>query len=161
MLVENVDIKKLILYENNPRENEKAIEAVMESIKNYGFNVPLTITKNNVIVTGHTRYEASKRLKLKTIPCLRIDDLTEEQINAYRIVDNKIAELSSWDYVKLNEELEKLLSKGVILNDFEYKPLEIENVDDVLEEFYVDALEKKYKCPFCDFTGSKERFKKK
>ena len=85
-------IDDLIPYINNPRNNKNAIDKVASSIKNFGFKVPIVIDKNNEIINGHTRLEASKKLNLKEVPCIIAEDLTEAQIKAYRIADNKVAE---------------------------------------------------------------------
>lgn len=108
MEIINKKISELKPYENNPRDNSKAIEKVAESIKNFGFKVPLVIDKNNIIVTGHTRYLASKQLGLKEVPCIIADDLTDKQIKAFRLADNKVSDYSIWDNKKLLEELEEL-----------------------------------------------------
>lgn len=110
MKVSNIKIKKLKPYKNNPRINQEAIEYVKNSIKEFGFKVPLVIDKNYEIVTGHTRYLASKELGLDEVPCIIADDLDEEQIKLFRLVDNKVSEYSKWDYSLLNEEIDKLLS---------------------------------------------------
>ncbi len=81
-------------YRNNPRKNEEAIEPVMESIKNFGFVVPILIDQNNIILAGHTRKKAAEILKLKEVPCIYVEDLTQEQQKAFRLVDNKTAEFS-------------------------------------------------------------------
>ena len=97
---------ELVPYENNPRNNKDAVEYVAESIKQFGFKVPLVIDKDNVIVCGHTRYLAAERLGMKELPCVIADDLTEEQINAYRLADNKVHEYSEWDFEMLQSELD-------------------------------------------------------
>lgn len=98
----------LIPYENNPRNNDAAVDYVAESIKEFGFKVPIIIDKNNVIVAGHTRYKASEKLGIAEVPCLIADDLTEEQIKAFRLADNKVAEIATWDFEKLDLELSEL-----------------------------------------------------
>lgn len=108
MEIEELHITELVPYKNNPRNNKKAIEGVANSIAEFGFKVPIVIDKNNVIVCGHTRYEAAKKLQIETIPCLRADDLTEDQINAFRLADNKVAEKSKWDSKKLLVEMNKI-----------------------------------------------------
>ena len=108
MEIEELHITELVPYKNNPRNNKKAIEGVANSIAEFGFKVPIVIDKNNVIVCGHTRYEAAKKLQIETIPCLRADDLTEDQINAFRLADNKVAEVSKWDSKKLLVEMNKI-----------------------------------------------------
>ena len=109
MQIKNINIGDLIPYDKNPRKNEGAIEYVKNSIEQFGFKVPIVIDKNNVIVCGHTRYIAAKQLELDVVPCVIADDLTDEQIAAYRLADNKVAEFSDWDMSLLNEELDKLL----------------------------------------------------
>lgn len=101
-------LDELIPYENNPRDNDDAVDYVAESIKEFGFKVPIIIDKNNVIVAGHTRYKACKKLGINEVPCLVADDLTEEQIKAFRLADNKVAEIATWDFEKLDLELSTL-----------------------------------------------------
>jgi DNA modification methylase len=98
-------IADLKAYDNNPRKNEKAVDAVANSINSFGFKVPVIIDKNNVVVAGHTRLLACKKLGIEEVPCVIADDLTEDQIKAFRIADNKTAELADWDFDKLKEEL--------------------------------------------------------
>ena len=98
-------ISEIKPYEKNPRRNEKAIDLVVNSIKEFGFKVPLVIDKQNVIVCGHTRYLAAKKLQMKELPCIIADDLTDEQIKAFRLADNKVSEFSEWDMELLNDEL--------------------------------------------------------
>ena len=102
-------------YANNPRHNAKAVPAVKESILKFGFKVPLVIDKNNVIVCGHTRFYASKEIGLETVPCIVANDLTDEQINAFRLVDNRTSEFADWNFDKLAEELSEL-------QDFDFEP---------------------------------------
>ena len=99
------NIRDLIPYANNPRNNDKAVEAVAASISNFGFKVPIVIDKNNIIVAGHTRAKAAKKLGIETVPVIIADDLTEEQVRAFRLADNKTGELAEWDLEKLSEEL--------------------------------------------------------
>ncbi len=92
-------------YENNPRNNDEAIKAVANSIREFGFKVPIVITSDNVIIAGHTRLKASVSLGLEEVPCIVADDLNEAQIKAFRLADNKTAELATWDLLRLEEEL--------------------------------------------------------
>ena len=94
-------INELIPYENNPRNNDGAVEAVAASIRAFGFKVPIIADKNNVIVAGHTRLKAAKLLGLKKVPVIKADDLTDEQVRAFRLADNKTAEIAEWDFEKL------------------------------------------------------------
>lgn len=107
---------ELIPYENNPRNNDGAVDAVAASIKEFGFKVPIVIDANGVIVAGHTRLKAAKKLGLETVPCIIADDLSEEQIKAFRLADNKAAELAEWDEELLNAELEKIAE--INMSDF-------------------------------------------
>ena len=100
--------KELIPYANNPRENDGAVDAVAKSIKEFGFKVPVIIDKDNTIICGHTRIKAAKQLKMEKVPCILADDLTEEQVKAFRLADNKVGELASWDFSKLEDELKDL-----------------------------------------------------
>ena len=87
-----VDIKldNLKPYENNPRNNEERVEPIANSIKTFGFKVPIVVDRNNVIIAGHTRYKVAKKLGLNKVPCIIADDLTEDQVNAFRLADNKV-----------------------------------------------------------------------
>lgn len=108
MNIVNMDMRDLKPYEKNPRKNDDAVKYVQESIKQFGFKVPIIIDKDNVIVAGHTRYKAAKKLGLKTVPCIIADDLTDEQIKAFRLADNKVAEKAEWDFDLLADELDDL-----------------------------------------------------
>lgn len=108
MTIKEIKTNELKEYENNPRINDGAVAAVAESIKNFGFKVPIIIDKNNVIVAGHTRRKAAEMLGLDVVPCIIADDLTPAQVKAFRVADNKTAELAEWDMDKLNEELNEL-----------------------------------------------------
>jgi len=98
----------LIEYDNNPRHNDEAVEAVANSIREFGFKVPIIITSEDVIVAGHTRLKASKKLGLTEVPCIVADDLTEEQIKAFRLADNKTSELATWNFEALMDELDNI-----------------------------------------------------
>ena len=108
MKIEQIKTDQVYPYENNPRNNDKAVEAVAQSIEKFGFRQPIVIDKNNVIITGHTRLKAAEKLGLEKVPCIRATDLTDEQIRAYRIADNKVSELSEWDADLLEVELGEL-----------------------------------------------------
>lgn len=92
-------------YEKNPRRNDGAVDAVAASIKEFGFQQPIVVDKDGVIIAGHTRYKAAKKLKCDTVPVVVADDLTEEQVKAYRLADNKSGELAGWDFAMLQDEL--------------------------------------------------------
>jgi DNA modification methylase len=101
-------VSELQEYENNPRNNEEAIKAVANSIKEFGFKVPIVISSDNIIIAGHTRLKASVSLGLSEVPCIVADDLSEAQIKAFRLADNKTAELATWDLSKLEQELSEV-----------------------------------------------------
>lgn len=98
-------VKDLIPYENNPRNNDEAVDYVAKSIEEFGFKVPIVVDSDNVIIAGHTRLKASKKLGLKEVPTIIADDLTEEQVKAFRLADNKAGEVATWDEQKLDLEL--------------------------------------------------------
>ena len=108
MNIVNLKVEELIPYINNPRNNNDAVDKVAASIKEFGFKVPIVIDKDNVVVTGHTRLLASKKLGLQEVPCVIADDLSPAQIKAFRIADNKVSEYAQWDEDMLKVELEEL-----------------------------------------------------
>lgn len=151
MKLEKININKLIKYENNPRNNEEAIDYVKKSIENYGYINPILINKENIILAGHTRYDALKKLEIEEIDVIRIDDLDEDEEKAFRIADNKVAEYSSWDNKKLLDELknftdemkEQLKELGLEYNIDEIK------IDDDLFISEKEIEEKHIICPHC------------
>lgn len=162
-LVENIkliDLDKLKEYNNNPKEHpEKQIETLINSIKEFGFSVPIIIDKENEIIAGHARFEASKRLEIDKVPCIKRNDLSEEQVKAFRIADNKITE-SSWDYEQLALEFEQLEFENYDLKKTGFNEEEIENIleeagfnEDPPEDFkeYDENIETENKCPKCGY----------
>ena len=108
MKIENWPLDRLKPYENNPRQNQDAVPAVVASIREFGFKVPIIADRDGVIVAGHTRYLAAKELGMETVPVIVADDLTPAQIQGFRIADNKTAEIADWDYDLLPIELAAL-----------------------------------------------------
>lgn len=124
---------EVIPYEKNPRINDNAVPAVMKSIEEFGFKVPIVIDKNGTIVTGHTRLKAAKKLGMKTVPCIVADDLTPEQIKAFRLADNKVAEAAEWDMELLNEELDGIID--IDMSDFNFGDItDSPSSEDVVED---------------------------
>ena len=117
--IKYINIKDIKPYKKNPRKNEQAIPYVSESIKQFGFKNPIIIDKNNIIVCGHTRYSSAEKLGIKEIPCIYADDLTEEQVKAFRIADNKVSEKAEWDLDLLNDELTDIIDIDMELLGFE------------------------------------------
>lgn len=150
-------VDELIPYVNNPRDNKDAIDKVASSIKNFGFKVPLVIDNNNEVITGHTRLLASKKLGIKEVPVIIADDLSEAQVKAFRIADNKVSEYAEWDEDLLKIELEELVDLDFDLMDtgFEatdFKDLNIAGFADVLSKDVDEggkkgALEEKFLVP--------------
>jgi ParB-like chromosome segregation protein Spo0J len=126
MKVQQIKIDKLIPYENNPRVNEFAVDAVMESIKRFGFRNPILVDKDMVIIAGHTRLWAARMLNLDSVPVHIAKDLDEDQVRQLRIADNKTAELAEWDDQKLADEIRQILEHEESIPGFTDE--EIENL---------------------------------
>lgn len=128
MNILELNIDELKPYENNPRNNDEAVDPVAKSIKEFGFKVPIIIDKNNVIIAGHTRYKAAQKIKLKKVPCIVADDLTEEQVNAFRLADNKVGEIATWDFNLLELELDNIID--IDMSDFSF---DIQGIEDTFD----------------------------
>lgn len=144
MQVKDIEVEKLIPYVNNPRRNDEAVDYVAASIKEFGFKVPVVIDKENVIVAGHTRVKAAKKLGLESVPCVIADDLTENQIKAFRLADNKVGEFATWDEEKLEIELESIGELEMIDFGFEEfntneekQEIEEDEIPSEIEEHFV------------------------
>lgn len=166
MIIENLNIADLIPYENNPRINDDAVDYVANSIREFGFKVPIIVDKNNVIVAGHTRLKAAEQLGLVEVPVIRADDLNEDQIKAFRLADNKVGEIAEWDLDKLKIELDEInidmgefgfidieidsreIERQDLSDNFEEKNvLEIECQNETeLEQLYEELTERGYTC---------------
>lgn len=127
MEIIEVGVGDLKPYEHNPRNNDEAVSAVAKSIKEFGFKVPIIIDKDNSIVCGHTRMKAAIKLGLERVPCIIADDLSEDQIKAFRLADNKVSELATWDMEALESELKELdeMDLDFDMSDFGFEPSEI------------------------------------
>lgn len=139
----------LIPYEKNPRKNDQAVDKVAASIEEFGFKVPIVIDKDGVVVAGHTRLKAALKLGLEKVPCIVADDLTEDQIKAFRLADNKTAELAEWDYSLLTQELEEITD--IDMADFGF---DMEALEEAPEEEDPEDAEKEYQC-VCPNCGHK------
>ena len=124
MNIVEIPVDQLKPYKKNARFNENAVPKVAESIRQFGFKVPIVVDKNMSVITGHTRLLASKQLGLKKVPCIIADDLTPKQVKAFRLVDNRTSEFASWNYDLLQSELETL---DIDLSDFEFPDLTYED----------------------------------
>lgn len=146
MNVVEIDISEIVPYDNNPRRNEKAVEAVANSIREFGFKNPIILDKDRVIISGHTRRLAALKLGLKKVPCYIATDLTDEQVRAFRLADNRVASFSTWDEEKLKEEISGIAD--IDITAFGFK-----------EETIKDIFRKKQKvhvCPKCGHEWSDE-----
>lgn len=97
MNIVEMQLSELKPYDNNPRHNDVAVQPVANSIKEFGFKVPIVVDADNVIIAGHTRYRAAQQLGLDTVPCIVADDLSPQQVKAFRLADNKVSEFATWD----------------------------------------------------------------
>ena len=154
MIIENVKVNDLIPYIRNNKEHDKEqVKMIANSIKEFGFNQPLVIDWNNVVVVGHGRLLAAKELWLKDVPCVRMEDLTEEQINKYRILDNKLNE-SEWDVLNLKEELNEL-------GDMNFGDLELDKEDlfpELFEELGDKEKEEEPEIKFTEELGEENNY---
>ena len=137
MNIQNISLTEIHPYAKNPRKNDEAVSAVAASIREFGFLVPLVIDRNHEIVAGHTRYRAAKQLGMKDVPCVIADELTEDQIKAFRLADNKVGELASWDMDLLPLELADIM---LPMTDFGFEAI---SEDEFGESFTLDDGEKK------------------
>lgn len=103
-------LDELVPYAKNPRKNDEAVQYVANSIAEFGFKIPIIVDKNNIIVAGHTRFKAAQKLGLEEVPCIVADDLSDEQIQAFRLADNKVAEIAEWDDDLLKIELDDIIN---------------------------------------------------
>lgn len=145
-MLKNIPITELKPYPNNPRKNDHAVDAVAASIREFGFKVPLVIDKDGVIVAGHTRYKAAQKLGLKELPCIVADDLTDDQIKAFRLADNKTAELAEWDFELLDLELDDI---ELDMGEFGFEEI-MEEPAEVKEDDYEPELSEEPKSKLGD-----------
>lgn len=129
-------VSELIPYINNPRNNDNAVDAVASSIKNFGFKVPIVVDSNNEIINGHTRLKAAQKLGLETVPVIVADDLTPEQVKAFRLADNKVGEIATWNDEMLAIELGELAEIDFDMTEFGF---EIEEEKEVIEDEAFDT----------------------
>ena len=138
MEIINRKVSELIPYDRNPRKNDEAVKYVKASIEQFGFKVPIVIDAQGVIVAGHTRLLAAKQLGLKEVPCIIADDLSEEQVKAFRLADNKTAEMSMWDDGLLKLELDEIID--IDMSEFGF--IDFEPSRDAIEDGEPDNNEK-------------------
>lgn len=147
--IEYMDPADLVPYEGNARSHaEEDVSAIVESIKAFGFNDPIGIWKGNLIIEGHGRLIAAKRLGMKTVPCIRLDELTDEERRAYALAHNKTAELSGWNWQALESELHDLTEAKMSRFGFdEETDIAIDNLFDSSDD--KEKEPKRIQCPEC------------
>lgn len=143
-------IREIKPYENNPRNNDSAVDAVAASIREFGWQQPIVVDKDGVIIAGHTRYKAARKLGLTEVPVVVAENLTDEQVRAYRLADNKTGELAGWDFSALEEELAGLAEIDMQQFGFAGSETEDFNIDNLFAEAAPKEKEsKEIKCPHC------------
>lgn len=150
----------LIPYENNPRINDYAVKKVLESIKQFGFRNPILVDEDMVIIAGHTRREASILAGMESVPYIVLKDLTPEQVKAYRIADNKLAELSNWDEDLLKAELFELQAVDFPLEVMGFTEIDLQGIfeeEEVEEEKEKTPKEEKTTLPMLRFGSNSVR----
>ena len=148
MEIINIDINKLKPYKNNPRKNDEAVEYVANSIKEFGFKVPIIVDKDYEIIAGHTRLKAAQQLGLKEVPIIIADDLTEEQVKAFRLADNKVSEAATWNFELLDNELSNILD--IDMGSFGFYMFEEEEEQEIIEDDYEIEVPKEPKAKLGD-----------
>ena len=163
MKIENIDINNIIPYEDNPRvHSDIQIKQIANSIKEFGFNVPILIDENKKIIAGHGRLQASKSLNLKEVPTITILNLTEEQKKAYIIADNQLTLNSNWNEDLLKNQLNFLTDYNFDLNLLGFEDSQLDNYFKEIEEIdltddfkeFNEEIETEHKCPKCGFQWS-------
>lgn len=133
MKVEEWLIDKVIPYENNPRNNDDAVDSTANSIKEFGWQQPIVVDKDGVVIVGHTRLKAAEKLKLDKVPVTVADNLTDEKVKAYRLADNKTGELANWNFELLGSELSDILD--IDMGDFGFSGFEYNDDDEDLDDY--------------------------
>ena len=131
-----LEIEKITPYARNPRKNQD-IDKVASSIKEYGFQQPIVLDKENIIIVGHTRFLAAKKLGMKQVPCIIADKLSDQQVKAYRIADNRVAEESKWDNELLNLELIDLQKDNIDLENLGFEQEELNKIFNEKDPLFV------------------------
>ncbi len=155
MNIREISTARLKEYENNPRNNDLAVEKVKYSIERFGFLFPVVVDINYVIVCGHTRVRACRELGIQSVPCIIADELTDEQINFFRLVDNKTSEYSDWDFEKLKSEL------SLVDLTLDENQLLLEQFELSAEVFDIEPEQAEIKVPAFNFMGVNDKPKEK
>ena len=158
--IEYIPISECLPYKSNPRKNDSAVDVVAKSIKEFGFQTPIILDKNNVIIAGHTRLKAAEKLGLTEVPVIWADKLTPAQVKAFRIMDNKSAQYADWEMEMLKLEMQEL---DGLEYDLENTGFELREVGDILDDTPAETVERvnqlgkhTIECPKC-----KHKFERK
>lgn len=138
MEVQNMSINDIKPYDNNPRDNDNAVESTANSIKEFGWQQPIVVDKDMVIIVGHTRYKAAKKLGYKEVPVVIASNLNKEQVRAYRLADNKTGELAEWDFKLLDDELQNILD--IDMGDFGFELDIFKDKEEVKEDDFDEEV---------------------
>lgn len=154
-------IDKIKPYENNPRKNDRAVNSVAESLKQFGPQAPIILDKNHVIICGHTRYKAAVQIGLTEFPCVVASNLSEEQVRAYRLADNKTGEQADWDFDLLDDELAQILDINMSSFGFvDTSNIDWNDVPELSEKTYDEPKKTLLRCPHCQHIDSAAHFMK-
>lgn len=146
-------------YEKNPRFNDASVDNVANSIKEFGFRVPIIVDRNHVIIAGHTRYKAAQKLGMERVPVMVAEDLTPKQVEAYRLADNKVGENSLWDYDLLDGILEELTDFDMAEFGFNTQGFEWKDIEPLSgEEGEVKTAKQLLRCPCCGKVSPRDQF---
>jgi len=157
MEVRNLKIDEIKPYENNPRNNLDAVDATANSIKEFGWQQPIVVDKDMVIIAGHTRYLAAKKLGCDTVPVVVASNLSDEQVRAYRLADNKTGELAEWDFKLLDDELQNILDIDMEDYGFNFDDTEVDDID-VSDKDLSETFNEKYELKvICDNESQLEK----
>lgn len=140
MNIEQWEIDRVKPYENNPRKNEKAIDMVAESLRAFGWRQPIVVDSNGIIIVGHTRWMAAKKIGMTTVPVTIAGDLDDDKVRAYRIADNRTNEIAEWDMSALQKELDEIsidMSAFMLDDLFDNKLVDNQAVDEFSETYEV------------------------
>lgn len=158
MNIRMVPLHEIKPYENNVKQHPvRQLESIVESIKRFGFRQPLVLDSTNTIICGHARYEAAASLGISLLPCEMVENLSEEQISAYRILDNEIASQGYTDLIKLNLELEKLPNFNFVPFNVAFDPINVDLDVPAVED--APKREKPITCPSCEHVFYKSEVK--
>lgn len=160
--IEWISVDELLTYPNNAKKHDaQQIERMKRSIEQFGFNDPIAIDKNNVIIEGHGRLMASKELGIEKLPCIRLAHLNDEEVKAYRNVHNKLNMDTGFDYDMLGMDLGDITNIDMTEFGFNYESdIDWDNIDEIGEDNYKKPETEKLRCPICGGVDEKLRFVK-